>query len=414
MQFKEILKMALSSLGANKLRAALTMVGITIGVFSIILVMTAIGALQNSIESGISFLGSNIFQFAKYPVNIDAGGGNVKKKYQNRRNITYQQAVRYYELMQGNASEICLKCFGREIKGQAVYNGVKTPPSLTVVGTNRSFLTANAFTLGYGRNLNDEDVALARNVAVIGKGIEKRLFPHESPLGKVLRMTGHTYTVVGVLAEKGTSFGESQDDFFLMPITRFFENYGEANRTVNIATQPFSTELYNRTLDKGISAMRIARGLKADQDNDFEIYTNDSLKSAFLNVAGVVSIGAFVISFIALVAAGIGIMNIMLVSVTERTKEIGVRKSIGARSRDILRQFLTEAVFISEAGGILGILLGVLGGDLLAMWLKVDVIFPYGWAIAGLIVCSAIGIGFGFYPAYRAAALDPIEALRYE
>jgi len=414
MQFREILKMALSSLGANKLRAALTMIGITIGVFSIILVMTAIGALQNSIESGISFLGSNIFQFAKYPVNIDAGGGNVKKKYQNRRNITYQQAVRYYELMQGNASEICLKCFGREIKGQAVYNGVKTPPSLTVVGTNRSFLTANAFTLGYGRNLNDEDVALARNVAVIGKGIEKRLFPHESPLGKVLRMTGHTYTVVGVLAEKGTSFGESQDDFFLMPITRFFENYGEANRTVNIATQPFSTELYTRTLDKGISAMRIARGLKADQDNDFEIYTNDSLKSAFLNVAGVVSIGAFVISFIALVAAGIGIMNIMLVSVTERTKEIGVRKSIGARSRDILRQFLAEAVFISEAGGILGIILGVVGGDLLALWLKVDVIFPYGWAIAGLIVCSAIGIGFGFYPAYRAAALDPIEALRYE
>jgi len=406
--------MALSSLGANKLRAALTMTGITIGVFSIILVMTAIGALQSSIESGISFLGSNVFQFAKYPVNIDAGGANVKKKYQNRRNISYQQAQRYYELMQGNVSEICLKCFGRDLKGQAVYNGVKTPPSLTVVGTNRGFLIANAFTLGYGRNLNEEDVALARNVAVIGKGIEKRLFPHESPIGKVIRMSGHTYSVVGVLAEKGTSFGESQDDFFLMPITRFFENYGAANRTVNIATQPLSTELYNRTLDKGISAMRIARGLKADQENDFDIYTNDSLKSAFLNVAGVVRIGAFVISFIALVAAGIGIMNIMLVSVTERTKEIGVRKSIGARSRDILRQFLAEAVFISEAGGILGIILGVVGGDLLALWLKVDVIFPYGWAIAGLIVCSAIGIGFGFYPAYRAAALDPIEALRYE
>jgi putative ABC transport system permease protein len=413
MSFTEILKMAWSSLGANKLRAALTMTGITIGVFSVISVMTAIGALQNSIESGISFLGSNIFQFAKYPVNIDAGG-NVKKKYQNRRNISYQQALRYYELMQGNASEICLKCFGRELKGQAVYNGVKTPPSLTVVGTNQSFLTANSFMLGYGRNLNQEDVDLARNVAVIGKGIEKRLFPHETPLGKVIRMTGHTYTVIGVLAEKGTSFGESQDDFFLMPITRFFENYGEANRTVNIATQPFSTELYNRTVDKGISAMRIVRGLRANQDNDFEIYTNDSIKSAFVKVAGYVRVGAFVISFIALVAAGIGIMNIMLVSVTERTKEIGVRKSIGARSRDILRQFLTEAVFISEAGGIIGILLGVVGGDLLAAWLKVDLIFPFGWALAGLIVCSAIGIGFGLYPAYRAASLDPIEALRYE
>ncbi|TMP96343.1 MAG: FtsX-like permease family protein [Verrucomicrobia bacterium] len=413
MLFREIIAMALSSLGANKLRAALTMTGITIGVFSIISVMTAIGALQNSIESGISFLGSNVFQFAKYPVNIDTGG-ETKKKYQNRRNVTYRQALRYYELMQGDAQEICLKCFGRDLKGQAVYNGVKTTPSLTVVGTSRGFLTANAFTLGYGRNLTDEDVDFSRAVVVVGKMIEKRLFPHESPIGKVIRMSGHTYTVIGVLAEKGTSFGQSQDDICIMPITRFFENYGEANRTVNIATQPFSTELYNRTLDKGISAMRIARGLDANQENDFEIYTNDSLKSAFASVAGVVRIGAFVISFIALVAAGIGIMNIMLVSVTERTKEIGVRKSIGARSRDILRQFLTEAVFISEAGGILGIILGVIGGDLLAVWLKVDIIFPFGWALAGLVVCSAIGIGFGLYPAYRAAALDPIEALRYE
>src|SRR5256885_10676029 len=413
MLFGEMIKMALSSLGANKLRSALTMLGITIGVFSVISVMTAIGALQYSIENGISFLGSNIFQFGKYPANISASG-DVQEKFRNRHNITYKQALHYYRLMEGEAREICLKSFGYEVKGQAVYNGVRTTPSLLIVGTNRSFLTANAYTLGYGRNLTDEDVDLARNVLVIGKMIEKRLFPHESPIGKVIRMSGHTYTVIGVLAEKGTSFGQSQDDICFMPITRFFENYGEANRTVNIATQPFSTELYNRTLDKGISALRIARGLKADQENDFEIYTNDSLKSAFLNVAGVVSIGAFVVSFIALVAAGIGIMNIMLVSVTERTKEIGVRKSIGARSRDILRQFLVEAVFISEAGGILGIILGVVGGDLLAVWLKVDIIFPLGWALAGLIVCSAIGIGFGFYPAYRAAALDPIEALRYE
>src|SRR5205809_1081463 len=413
MSFREIVAMALSSLGANKLRAALTMTGITIGVFSIISVMTAIGALQNSIESGISFLGSNVFQFAKYPVNIDTGG-ETKKKYQNRRNVTYRQALRYYELMQGDAQEICLKCFGRDLKGQAVYNGVKTTPSLTVVGTSRGFLTANAFTLGYGRNLTDEDVDFSRAVVVVGKMIEKRLFPHESPIGKVIRMSGHTYTVIGVLAEKGTSFGQSQDDICMMPITRFFEDFGAAKRTVNIATQSFSQETYNGTLDRGIGAMRIARGLRADQENDFEVYSNDSLKSAFASIAGVVRIGAFVISFIALVAAGIGIMNIMLVSVTERTKEIGVRKSIGARSRDILRQFLTEAVFICEAGGILGIILGVIGGDLLAVWLKVDIIFPFGWAFAGLLVCSAIGIGFGLYPAYRAAALDPIDALRYE
>src|SRR5205814_9345440 len=345
MIFSEIIKMAWSSLGTNKLRSALTMLGITIGVFSVISVMTAIGAFQYSIENGISFLGSNIFQFGKYPANISASG-DVQEKFRNRHNMTYQQALHYCRLMRDEAREICLKCFGHDIKAQAVYNGVKTTPSLLIVGTNRSFLTANAYTLGYGRNLNDEDVELSRRVIVVGKMIEKRLFPHESPIGKVVRVSGHTYAIVGVLAEKGTDFGQSQDDLCIMPITRFFEDFGEAKRTVNIATQSFSAETYNATMGKGIGAMRIARGLRANQENDFEIYSNDSLKSAFISVAGVVRIGAFVISFIALVAAGIGIMNIMLVSVTERTKEIGVRKSIGARSRDILRQFLTEAVFI--------------------------------------------------------------------
>ena len=411
MRFREIIAMSLSSLGANKLRSALTMTGITIGVFSVISVMTAIGALQTSIESGLSFLGSNIFQFAKYPFNVSAGGRS-QKKYDNRHNITYHQALRYYELMEGNAREICLKTF--DFKGQAVYNGLKTTPTLNVAGSNKSFLTANAHTLAYGRNLNDEDVEFARSVIVIGKDIEKRLFPHESPIGKVIQVSGHPYTVVGGLAEKGTAFGQSQDGICVIPITRFFENYGESNRTVNIATQSFTQENYNETLDKAMGAMRIARGLRAEQENDFELYSNDSLTGAFESVAGIVRIGAFVISLIALVAAGIGIMNIMLVSVTERTKEIGIRKSIGARSGDILRQFLTEAVFISEAGGIVGIILGVVGGDLLAMWLKADLIFPIGWAIAGLVVCSAIGIGFGFYPAYRAAALDPIDALRFE
>jgi len=411
MRFREIIAMALTSLGANKLRSALTMTGITIGVFSVISVMTAIGALQASIESGISFLGSNIFQFAKYPANVNAGG-RAQKKYENRHNISYRQALKYYQLMEGEAREICLKSF--DFKGQAVYNGMKTTPSLTVAGSNKSFLVANSYTLAYGRNINEEDVAFARSVIVIGKMIEKRLFPHETPLGKTIRLNGHTFTIIGTLGEKGTAFGQSQDDICVIPITRFFENFGEANRTVNIATQSFSQETYNTTLDKGMGAMRIARGLRAEQENDFELYSNDSLKSAFASIAGVVRIGAFVISLIALVAAGIGIMNIMLVSVTERTKEIGIRKSIGARSRDILRQFLTEAVFISEAGGIIGIILGVIGGDLLAMWLQADLIFPFGWALAGLVVCSAIGIGFGYYPAYRAARLDPIDALRFE
>ena len=414
MLFREIIKMAWSSLGANKLRSALTMLGITIGVFSVISVMTAIGALQYSIENGISFLGSNIFQFAKYPANVSASG-DVQEKFRNRHNITYKQALHYYRLMEGEAREICLKSFGYEVKGQAVYNGVKTTPSLLIVGTNQSFLTANAYTLGYGRNLNDEDVDLSRRVIVVGKMVEKRLFPHETPIGKVVRVSGHTYTIIGVLAEKGTAFGQSQDDLCIMPITRFFEDYGEAKRTVNIATQAFTQDTLQSYLRSRRSAPCGSRAVCGRTNRTISRFTATTRSRAHsLNVAGYVRVGAFVISLIALVAAGIGIMNIMLVSVTERTKEIGVRKSIGARSRDILRQFLTEAVFISEAGGVLGIILGIIVGDLLAMWLKVDLIFPYGWAIAGLLVCSAIGIGFGLYPAYRAANLDPIEALRYE
>lgn len=403
--------MALQSLGANKLRSGLTMIGITIGVFSVISVMTAIGALQSSIETGITFLGSNIFQFSKYPVSGGAGGRN-QDQYENRRNITYAQALRYKLLMEDVAKEVCLKVFDAGV--QAIYRGEKTPPSLRVAGTNKGFLAANSYNLAYGRNLTEEDVDLSRSVAVIGTSIEKRLFPHETPIGKVIKVAGHPFTVVGVLEEKGSAFGESQDELCVVPITRFFEDFGSSRRSVNIATQSYSQETYNRTLDRAMGALRIARGLKPNQPNDFELYSNDSLKGAFASIADVVRIGAFVISLIALIAAGVGIMNIMLVSVTERTKEIGIRKSIGARSGDILKQFLTEAVFISEAGGILGILLGVLGGNLVAHLLQAQLIFPFGWALAGLVVCSAIGIGFGFYPAYRAASLDPIEALRFE
>src|ERR1700730_13643371 len=240
MRFSETITMALGSLGVNKLRSGLTMFGITIGVFSVISVMTAIGALQYSIENGLSFLGSNIFQFAKYPANVSERGDG-QEKFRNRHNISYQQALHYYRLMEGEAREICLKSFGYEVKGQDVYNGVNTTPSLLIVGTNRSLLTANAYTLGYGRNLNDEDVDLSRRVIVVGKMVEKRVFPDETPSGNVGRVSGHTYTIIGVLAEKGTAFGQSQDDLCIMPITRFFEDFGEAKRTVNIATQAFST-----------------------------------------------------------------------------------------------------------------------------------------------------------------------------
>jgi putative ABC transport system permease protein len=204
------------------------------------------------------------------------------------------------------------------------------------------------------------------------------------------------------------------DDIAMVPITRFLDDNGRENYSVNIAVESPTPAQYNQIVDIGVTAMRIVRGLRPIDENDFELYSNDSLIAAFAKVADAVSAGALVISAIALVAAGVGIMNIMLVSVTERTKEIGVRKSIGARRVNILAQFLLESVTISLMGGLAGILLGVIAGDGLALALQAEVIFPWDWAAIGLIVCTAIGVGFGFYPALRASRLDPIEALRFE
>ncbi len=406
----EILRIAFSSIGVNKLRSILTMFGITIGVFSVIGVMTAVTALRSSIETNLSFLGSNTFQFGKLPF---ASGGHDHRKYEMRRNITLDQARRYQQLMAGASNAICLKVFHNS-SAQAVYHARKTTPDVTFGGTNEFFLSANQYDIALGRNLQAEDIELGRPVIVIGQDIVKRLFPSENPLEKTIKLKGRTYTVIGTFAEKGTTFGQSNDNIAMIPITRFFSDLGAESYTINIATAAPSHLAYNDTVDKGITAMRIVRGLRPEMANDFELYSNDSILGIFAKVADVIASGSFVISGIALLAAGVGIMNIMLVSVTERTKEIGIRKSIGARKNSILTQFLIEAVTISLVGGLLGIALGVGVGNLAAVLMKAGAVFPWYWVGLGVIVCTGIGVGFGFYPAWKAASLDPIEALRYE
>ena len=408
MKRADIFRMALSSLGANKLRSALTMLGITIGVFSIIGVMTAISALQGSIETGLSFLGSNIFQFSRTPIFQ----GNDNEKYRNRPNISYAQGVQFARWMQEKTDVVCLKVFKRGVA--AVYGGRKTNPNQEVVGTNEYFLQSNSMRIASGRMLSASDVELARAVIVIGGDLKDKLFPQEDPLMKSLRIGGKNYQVIGLFETKGKGFGGSNDNMCAIPITRFFADFGESARSLNISVQSQSQANYETTLGHAVGVMRKVRGLRVEEEDNFDIYSNDSLTAAFTQVAGTIRIGAFVISGIALIAAGVGIMNIMLVSVTERTKEIGVRKSLGARQGDILGQFLLESLFLSELGGLAGIVLGALGGNALAVFLKASVYFPWGWAMLGLFVCSAIGIGFGMYPAQKAAALDPVEALRFE
>ena len=404
--------MALASLGAHRLRSMLTMAGVAIGIFSVIGVMTAISALRGSIETGLSFLGTNTFQFSKYPTGIQIIGKD-RSKFQKRRNITLVQAERYRQLMEDHTDVVRFVVWAGRAN-HAEFSGRRTNPGVSYGGSDEHYLQTNQFEIETGNNIRTEDVALRRPVALIGQVVQQNLFPAESPLGKVIKVNGHAYTVIGTFASKGTSFGINQDEIVVVPITSFLEDNGSQNTSINIATAAPSPQSYNDTLEQAISAMRTARGLRPEDENDFDVYSNDSLIATFAHVADMVSEGAFVVSAIALLAAGVGIMNIMLVSVTERTREIGVRKSIGARRVDILTQFLLESVALSLAGAVAGIVLGVAAGDTLAAVLRASVVFPWGWAAAGLGVCTGIGVGFGLYPALRAAALDPIEALRYE
>jgi putative ABC transport system permease protein len=405
----EIIRMAWSSLGANKLRSALTISGISIGIFSVIGVMTAISALQTSIEGGLTFLGSNTFQFSKYRAGIQFGGD---PKYRNRRNITYRNYQDLVRLIGDRVETICPKVWDE--KTQAVFENRKTNPNIQLCGTNQGFVSVNRFSIDEGRNLSREDVELSRSVCVIGKQIAQRLFPQKGATGQVIKLNGKNYEVIGTLEGKGSLFGGSDDKVVLIPITKFFENYGSKERSLNVAVEARNQMVYDRTLGMATGAFRSARGLRPEEPDDFVTYASDSLAGAFRSIAATVRIGAFVISAIALIAAGVGVMNIMLVSVTERTKEIGIRKSLGARQRDIRLQFLLEALFLSLIGAVAGIVLGVVAGDALALWLNASVVFPWGWAAIGVLACSAVGITFGLYPAHKAASLDPIEALRYE
>jgi putative ABC transport system permease protein len=408
MNFSEILRLALSSLAANKLRSGLTMLGIAVGVFSVIGVMTVITGLRQNIESGLNVLGANSFQFMKFPaINFS----DPRERFRNRRDITYAQASRFRELMAGTAEvSLMLRRGGNRVS----YLDRRTNPNVRLIGADENFLSAQNFELTAGRNLQPDDVEFGRAVVLLGSDVAAKLFANEEPLGKSVRIDGQSYIVVGLLASKGTSFGGNQDTNTIVPITQYLEVYGRSFRSLSINVQARSQETLAATQDFAIGVMRQVRALDPESPNDFEVFSNDSLIETFNKVAGVVAIGAFVISAIALLASGVGVMNIMLVSVTERTKEIGIRKSIGARKRSILMQFLLEAVVLSLVGGFAGVFFGVIGGNIGATMLSASMVFPWGWAVAGLLVCSAIGIGFGYYPAWKAASLDPIEALRYE
>lgn len=410
--FKNILKesfwMAIDAIRQNKLRSMLTLLGISIGVFSVIGVMTAIRTLESSVQSGLNVFAANTFVIQKYP-SIQIGRSD--KKIRNRKNIDYDQ---YKKLKERAKLPVLISVSEGSSIRNVKYKNKSLKNYVDLLGGDEGSIRIYKTFISDGRNLAADDVRYARNVCVLGMDVVDRLFPFEDPISKKIQIEGLNYYVVGITERQGEAFGQSQDNYIAIPITNYLQKFSNKWTTLSINVEAPSEKDYDKTREEAIGIMRTIRKVKAGEDNDFEIETNDEMIETFAGFTGGIKLFALSVSIIALVVAGIGIMNIMLVSVTERIKEIGIRKAIGATKQDILTQFLMEAVFLSEFGGIVGIIMGISGGNLVSFIFNIPAVIPFDWAIIGLFVCSIIGIGFGIYPAWKAAQLDPIESLRFE
>ena len=415
MRVPDVLVMSLEAVVANKLRSVLTLVGIVAGVASIIAVMTGISVIQGALEREMSVLGAQTFQVQKWPAG-GFGGDAARRKVMRRPPLTLADAQAIRDQVK------CVDLVGSEIWdfGFVVsYKGQSTNPNVSICGGTPEYPQNNTHYVGLGRNISQMDVQAARSVAVIGYAIAKKLFPFTDPTGKDIRLDGRKYQVVGVFDEKKSAFGGNFDNYVLIPVSTYVNVYGLTDRngfqrSVNITVRAQTPAQINEAIDQTRQVLRHVRGLNPKDEDNFDFFNSQSLITQFNKVSLGVKLGAFVIGTIALVVAGIGIMNIMLVAVTERTREIGIRKALGAPANSILLQFLFEAVVLCNIGGVIGVIVGFGLGNLVTLFTHFDANVPLEWAVIGLIFCSTVGITFGFLPALRAARLDPIEALRYE
>jgi putative ABC transport system permease protein len=402
--------MAMQALAAHKLRSFLTLLGVMVGVFSIIVVMTAIRVMQTSIERELGQLGAHTFSVDKFPP-IFVEGPDGWERVARRRNITWAQV----RALQDRATLPLLVAAETQLRwDQVTSRYAQFETDVPLYGITPEAFSARNWVIEQGRAILASDVDGARQVCVLGSSVARTLFPHSTPVGETIKFAGINYTVAGVLEARGATLGGDQDAFVLTPLSTGLNRYGAPWRSLSILVQSRSPELLDDTMEQVRGILRALRKVRPTDEDDFEVFTNDSLIAQFRSITFAVRAGAAVISSIALLAAGIGIMNIMLVSVTERTREIGVRRAVGAKKRNILAQFLTEAVAICQVGGAIGAVLGIAAGNIAAVSFKVPPVLPVDWVVLSLLICSGVGLVFGTYPAVKAANMDPVESLRYE
>ena len=410
MTYTENARLALHSIKSNRLRTMLTALIIAIGLSALVGILTTIDAIKKSMTEAFSSMGSNSFNIRNRGTGIRIGGPGKRPK--PFKSIRYEDAVNFKERLKTPAT-VSIGVFasgGSTVK----YEQEKTNPNTNIQGIDENGLSAQGLNIELGRNFNQNEVALGNNVCIIGSEIAKTLFKKEAPLDKIINAGNNKLRVIGVLAPKGSSMGFSGDRAVYVPLFKAKLINTNNNPSYSITVMVPNNDLMDNVIGEATAEFRNIRKVKISEPNNFEITKSDAVAQSLFENLQFVIIGGVAIGVITLLGASIALMNIMLVSVTERTREIGIRKAIGANPSVIRKQFLIEAVVICLMGGAFGILLGIGIGNIISFSMGGTFIVPWQFIIGGFALCVGVGIVSGYYPAKKASKLDPVEALRYE
>lgn len=426
MTFKDTLALSWRNISGNKLRTAITVTIIALGIFALILIITSIKAASNSLTTSFSTMGANSFSLRYKDRNIRIGGGRKReitktsksalkvKKSNVGKVITYDEA-RAFKNRYNFPAKVGLTLMGpRNIVCNT--DRKKTNPDITVLGGDENYLELNGYKIQVGRNFTEGEIESGRSICMLGSGVAKKLFPDnpDKAIDKVISVDHTPYRVIAVLEDKGSSAFFNTSKIVVTSFNNVRRLYATQNTSFNIGVMVSDLKLMDVAIGEAKGTFRPIRKIDVKEEDNFYIDKSDSIAEALLTNLGFLEKGTIGIAFITLIGAAIGLMNIMLVAVNERTKEIGLIKALGGTKKDIRAQFLYESVLISLLGAVVGIIAGIVLGNGVAILLKTGFVVPWAWVITGIFVCTIVGLSAGLYPAYKASKLDPIVALRYE